>query len=159
MKSSYLIYQGVIPTLSPDSANLFLTLLLALLCIFKDDKLKKFIFQTWRKSGHLHFVDLLFMSTYFYRVILLIINSLFASAFSVFSRAEDEPPHTQRKHPSPTMLPVCELWAEALRPSSSSFHTQQGAVRRLAPPCNLWSEPSIALSLTTHPFQPQDNSR
>lgn len=159
MKSSYLIYQGVIPTLSPDSANLFLTLLLALLCIFKDDKLKKFIFQTWRKSGHLHFVDLLFMSTYFYKVILLITYSLFAGAFSVFPGLKMSLPILSASTPPPTMLPGCELLAEALRPSSSSFHTQQGAVRRLAPPCNLWSEPSFALSLTTHPFQPQDNSR
>lgn len=84
VKSSYLIYQGVISTLSPDSANLFLNLLLGLVCIFKDDKLKKFLFQTCRFSGHLHFGDLLFMSRYFYKVVLLVIYSLFFSAYSVF---------------------------------------------------------------------------
>ena len=40
-------------------------------------------------------------------------------------------------------------------PSSSSFHSQQGAVKSTASPCNLWPEPSIAFILTTHPFQPQ----
>ena len=51
---------------------------------------------------------------------------------------------------------VLILYPEAVYcPSSSSFHTQQGALKSTASPCYLWSEPSIAFSLTTHPFQPQ----
>lgn len=148
LKSSYLIYQEVISTFFPAFANFLLNLLLALLHTFKVDKLRKFIFQPYRFSGHLHFLDLSFMSRYFCRMFLLIISSFFSQVLIQFFQGRKGSSCTSSRHPTPSM----HTSPEVHRPFSSSFHTQQGGVRRTTPPCNLWSEPSTAFSLTTHPF-------
>lgn len=116
LKSSYLIYQEVISTLFPAFANLLLNLLLALLHNFKDDKLRKFIFQPYRFSGHLHFRDLSFMSRYSCRMFLLIISSFFLRCLFSFSKAEKGFPVLRARNPPPVCIPLLKYTGLSLPP-------------------------------------------
>lgn len=117
LKSSYLIYQEVICTLSPAFANLFLNLFLALLHTFKDDKLKKFIFQPYGFSGHLHFRDPSFMSRYFCRMFLLIISSFFLRCLFSFSKAEKGFTVLRARTPPSSCIPLLKYTGLSLPPS------------------------------------------
>lgn len=108
-----------------------LNLVLVLEGIFKEDQLKKFIFQNLKIIR-----PFTFQSPTFYEQIFLRGGSTNHRFFILLclisvSKAQDERPQARSTHPSPHQLLVCALPARcgSTEASSLSFHTQQGAVR------------------------------